>query len=652
MDDIRGVGAPVAGAPMQVSVDNIDEDPDQPRREFDEESLAQLATTIAGRGVRQPVSVRRHPQRPGRWILNFGARRLRAAKLAGESTIAAFEDASCGGYDQVIENEQREGLTPLEIAAFVERRLALGDRQADIARGIGKSEPYVTYACSLIDPPGWLMQLYRSGKCRGLFELHELRRLHATHPGAVEEAIAGVARIGRSELKRLRARLGDTREARTSGRPPPASSVVTEPEPVGSLRPAPHTIDASDRRRMFVRASHEGSVVRVLLDELPDSAQSVFVVSEDGTRIVAPIGQLDHLGDPDRDDAWALARPCAPVIRARNASDRSASSDIPVCGKNPSDAGEDGLEPFAGPRLLLVFAPMARRSKASSFDDSVAFAALMPWWACVAVAVISYFALGALARPVVVTGIQSNQLPLAMARSVMQGLATVAQYLVPLVCLLGAVVSASQRRRRSALLDGIVQSEAPDALHGISWREFELLVGEAYRLQGYEVAEVGGAGADGGVDLVLRKDREKFLVQCKQWKAFKVGVTVVRELYGVMAAEGAAGGFVVTAGRFTDEAIEFASGRNVTLVDGPKLHALVRPARAARPSSKRMETRVHQRPVTPFAASMPFEAEPACPSCSGAMVRRTAKRGDQAGTTFWGCAKYPACRGTRLFSAS
>ena len=38
---------------------------------------------------------------------------------------------------------------------------------------------------------------------------------------------------------------------------------------------------------------------------------------------------------------------------------------------------------------------------------------------------------------------------------------------------------------------------------------------------------------------MLRKDREKFLVQCKQWKAFKVGVTVVRELYGVMAAHGA-----------------------------------------------------------------------------------------------------------------
>jgi restriction system protein len=60
--------------------------------------------------------------------------------------------------------------------------------------------------------------------------------------------------------------------------------------------------------------------------------------------------------------------------------------------------------------------------------------------------------------------------------------------------------------------------------------------------------------------------RKKFYVQCKQWRAYKVGVEVVRELYGVMAAHGAAGGFVMTSGRFTDAANEFAQGRNMKLV--------------------------------------------------------------------------------------
>lgn len=110
----------------------------------------------------------------------------------------------------------------------------------------------------------------------------------------------------------------------------------------------------------------------------------------------------------------------------------------------------------------------------------------------------------------------------------------------------------------------------------MSWREFEMLVGEAFRLQGYSVVENGGGGgADGGVDLVLTKTGEKFLVQCKQWKAFRVGVDVVREHYGVMAAKGAAGGFVVTSGAFTSEAKAFTDGRNVRLVDGHKLVGLI-----------------------------------------------------------------------------
>ena len=97
----------------------------------------------------------------------------------------------------------------------------------------------------------------------------------------------------------------------------------------------------------------------------------------------------------------------------------------------------------------------------------------------------------------------------------------------------------------------------------MSWREFEMLVGEAFRLQGYSVTETGGGEPDGGIDLTLTKGTEKFLVQCKQWKAYKVSVDVVRELYGVMAAKDAAGGFVVTSGRFTDDARKFAEGRNV-----------------------------------------------------------------------------------------
>jgi restriction system protein len=175
----------------------------------------------------------------------------------------------------------------------------------------------------------------------------------------------------------------------------------------------------------------------------------------------------------------------------------------------------------------------------------------------------------------------------------------------------------------------------------MSWLEFEHLVGEAFRIQGYSVTEQGGAAADGGVDLVLRKGGEKFLVQCKQWKAFKVGVDVVRELYGVMAAQGATGGFVITSGSFNADAQAFAAGRNVKLVDGPKLFGLIQQARAA--ASAVPATASQAASYTP----PPVASTPVCPTCQASMVRRTAKNGANAGPQFWGCSRYQACRGTR-----
>ena len=165
-----------------------------------------------------------------------------------------------------------------------------------------------------------------------------------------------------------------------------------------------------------------------------------------------------------------------------------------------------------------------RRPKTSPLEDFVGLVALLPWWACIGMALLSYLVLSSMARPVAVVGFQPGQMAQLVTRTMVQGLAMVGQFVVPLACLVAAAVSATKRRQRRSLVAGVAQSRAPDALDGMNWQEFELLVGEAFRLQGYEVTELGGTGPDGGVDLVLRKGREKFLVQCKQWKAFKVGV--------------------------------------------------------------------------------------------------------------------------------
>ena len=284
---------------------------------------------------------------------------------------------------------------------------------------------------------------------------------------------------------------------------------------------------------------------------------------------------------------------------------------------------------------------MARRKKTSPLEDWLDLIAMLPWWAAVVLALVSYVFLHQLAKPTPLQGLQPGQMAGVVVGSVITGLAFAGQFIVPIICLFGALGSYLARRRRQSLVSNVSQSKSADALDGMSWREFEMLVGEAFRLQGYRVAETGGAGPDGGIDLVLSKGSEKFLVQCKQWKAFKVSVTVVRELYGVIAAKGAAGGFVVTSGRFTEDATAFATGRNITLVDGPRLHGLLAQAKAARRTVNEPSGRT-------FDAPMPMpSALPACPACGAAMKKRVAKRGGNTGGEFWGCVQYPACKGTR-----
>lgn len=286
--------------------------------------------------------------------------------------------------------------------------------------------------------------------------------------------------------------------------------------------------------------------------------------------------------------------------------------------------------------------------------------ALLPWWAGVALAILSYLVLSSMAaQPLNISAASPSGAPTPSLASgvVFNALAGIGQYFLPLIFLAGSVFSALRRRERRQVLSNAAQAPATAALDGMSWQDFEMLVGEAFRRQGYQVQETGGGGADGGVDLVLsrpaRNGTEKTLVQCKHWRAFKVGVDVVRELYGAMAARGATAGIVVTSGRYTAEAEAFAQGRNVKLIDGPALQRLIQAAQSGKPATQAdglpesIRRIVEPGPARVAPPPPPPASAPSCPNYGKTMVQRTAKRGAQSGSRFWGCPGYPACRGIR-----
>jgi ParB family chromosome partitioning protein len=322
LDDLAALDAPTlenTGQPLMLPVEAIDEDPEQPRREFDANALQELAETIRERGVRQPISVRPNLQAPGRWTVNFGARRLRASKMAGMAEIPAFIDTTADSYDQVIENEQREGLRPLELALFVQKRIALGDNQAEIAKRLGKSRQWVTLATALIEPPDWLLQTYREGRCRGINELYDLRRLHGEHGDAVEAWAARQPSITRDRLTELRAAL----ERRTAAVPAPAGDPQQSPRPAEpadnnpgaaatTQTPPRDQVSTADRRSGLTRSAtpeapagsdqhvhveFEGHDYQLVVSVVPDHAGCMYVRPlTGGPRRLAPVASLKLLG--------------------------------------------------------------------------------------------------------------------------------------------------------------------------------------------------------------------------------------------------------------------------------------------------------------------------------------------------------------------
>ena len=206
------------------------------------------------------------------------------------------------------------------------------------------------------------------------------------------------------------------------------------------------------------------------------------------------------------------------------------------------------------------------------------------------------------------------------------------------LCAIASASSFLAARRRRRLLDTRMGLESIAAL---GWRDFERLVGEAFRRRGYTVEETGLGGADGGIDLVLRRDSKRTLVQCKQWRRDKVPVNVVREMYGLLTHHRADAVRSAARGGFTEDAAKFAEGRPIELIDGGALLGMIREVQAKGAAAASPQTRIE--PVLNVETSH-SAAVPNCPKCEAVMVRRNNARTAEA---FWGCSTFPVCRGTR-----
>lgn len=275
---------------------------------------------------------------------------------------------------------------------------------------------------------------------------------------------------------------------------------------------------------------------------------------------------------------------------------------------------------------------MARRKKTSPIEDLLDIASSINWKISLIIAVISYFFFHYFSTQALPVATDLHSVANSFGKQLFITFSKFLQYIIPIVFVIGACVSSFKTKQRVKLLD---KQSGIESIRDMSWQDFELLVGEAFRRKGFEVRENGGGGADGGIDLVLTKNGKKSIVQCKRWKTFSIGVPLIRELYGVMTAERANDCIFVSSGNYTAEARLFAEDKPIWLIDGNALLEMI------------AGVQVQSNIVKPGPYKQSTISSPNCPLCGSTMVKRTARKGANAGNAFWGCSTYPGCRGTR-----
>lgn len=168
--------------------------------------------------------------------------------------------------------------------------------------------------------------------------------------------------------------------------------------------------------------------------------------------------------------------------------------------------------------------------------------------------------------------------------------------------------------------------------------QVELLIGEIFRRDGYTIELSAALNTDDGIDLMLRRDSETTLVQCKHWAAPRVTGREVRDFYSAMAAGGAPHGILVTTGAFTPDALDFAPTKGIELLDGTAVAAKIKAVSKPGENLYSISTWIDD-----FVAHARI-FDPECPVCHNTMVIRNNRA---SGAPWWSCRNHPRCPGRR-----
>jgi len=284
------------GGPLYIDIDLIDEDPNQPRTKDNPglrpESIAELAASFGPKGPKTPLSLRPNPDKPGRFLINHGLRRYRAGRVKQLAKLPAFIDPDYTDDDQLIENIQREGQTPREIADFIGRKLAQKVKQKDIAARLGKSQAWVSQHVTLLDLPEPIAAVFNTGRVTDVTVVNELVTAYKESPKDVEAWLSvPTQEISRGEVKLLREFLAEKGKDGAGARDPDTIDLVSgktdaeagEGEQGTGAQPPkpPREADPTKLSKAIVQVEHDGRPARLMLTKRPPADGYAWLKYED-----------------------------------------------------------------------------------------------------------------------------------------------------------------------------------------------------------------------------------------------------------------------------------------------------------------------------------------------------------------------------------
>ncbi len=321
---------------VNLNLNEIEPDPNQPRKFFDEEELKQLADNIKTYGLLQPIVVRKIDEH--KYHIISGERRYRAHLLNEEKTIKAIVkssfDPSQIGYLQMAENIQRANLSTAEIAEFIVSRRKIPESQSEIAEKLGLNKGTVSQYCTWPDFPEIIKNAVLTNKIGSIRSAYDLFTSWKEYPEETERFIEENDKISQSQAKKFNPSI--------KAEEPQSSALEETPDESSPLSADEN--EATSETNDFQEESFETTSFPSEPEESEDSDETVEVQDTTDEPLPEP-PQTIKINDPYDEDMAIEEDVSSESMQTEDESDNCESSESLPRNESEEFAEESFKEP-------------------------------------------------------------------------------------------------------------------------------------------------------------------------------------------------------------------------------------------------------------------------------------------------------------------